>query len=199
MTKPSWRGFLRTWRDRDRQEDRTRNLEALSAAGALSLSSPGRDRLGGFRGPIRWLSYPPAQQTAEGGIVARIRRQSWGRDGAWMRYPMCRIGWGHWATEEWVPSMGWVRLPGRTLVWPRKVHAVLPGMHPTWRRCGTEDLVPPIVAVRHLRAALVHWRPLEAELSAASITSADLVPLLECPEHGVRDGAIQAFSWVRYD
>lgn len=200
MTGPSWRGCLLTWRhDRDRQEMRTRILEAVlppPRASGDGEPGPGRGRLSALRGPLSWLSDRPAMQTAAGHIVARPERLSWGRDGAWLCYPMCRVGRGHWAVEEWLPSRGWVRLPSGLVVWPRMRHAVLPGMHPMWRRCGVEDLIPLVAAVRHLRAALVHWRPVEAELRAARITAADLVPLLECPDPGVRQGALQALAWA---
>lgn len=202
MTNPSWRGYLHTWRDADRQADRTLGVEAALSMDALSSiaadrrARPGRGRLSGLREPLTWLSTRPAVPTADGRIVARPTRTSWGRDGAWVRFPVCRVGRGHWAAEEWLPSRGWVRLPQSCLAWPRKRHAVLPGMHPMWRRCGVEDLVPPVVAVRHLRAALVHWRPVEVEFRQAGISAVDLLPLLECAELGVRDGALQAVAWV---
>lgn len=199
MTRPSWRGFLATWRDRDCNEERLRYLDAVLARHAVSADhagDPPEGRLSGLRGPLEWLSIRPAMQTTDGRIVARPARVSWGRDGVWLRWPMCRVGIGHWAVEEWIAGVGWVRPREGPRVWPGKRAAVLPGMDPIWRRCGVEDLVPSPVGVRHIRAALVHWRPIEAEVRAASIAAADLVPLLGCPDLGVREGALQALAWV---
>lgn len=200
--RPHWRSYLRAWGDDHGQRDRTQIVEAALEAGRARAGhrpGPASGRLANLRGPIRWLSIPPAQQTADGSIVARFRRRSWGRDGAWLRFPMCRAGLGHWTVEEWIPARGWVRLLVPMPSWPRKVHAVLPGMDPLWRRCGVEDLASPIVATRHIRAVLVHWLPYETEVRAGGLTAADLLPLLDSPEAGVRMGALQALVWAAGD
>ena len=197
---PHWRSFLRDWADAAAEHEAI--LSHLSARRASTraegLPAPRElGRLGGLRGPIRWLCDPPAQLTTDGSVVARYARRSWGRDGVWLFVPRCNVGSGLWALEQWTRRHGWIRTPAVSAGWLRLAQAKAGEPDISWRRCGSEILLPARVASRPIRAALVRWCATEADVRGAGIGAPDLLPLLESRDVGTRDGALQALAWAR--